>query len=396
MPIVHKTYRFAIEPTKEQETLLSKHFGCVRFIYNRFLDERQHQYIANQKSDGYHQQSASLTQLKKEEDTIWLKEVNSQSLQFALRCLDTAYIGFFKGQTKFPRFKSKHNKNSFTVPQFVSLEGDRLFIPKFKQGIKVNVHREIKGEIGKCTISKTASGKYFVSIFTEQHHEPAPKTGAVVGIDLGLKDLLITSDGEKFKNHKFTKKYAKELKKQQKHLSRKQKGSSSYEKQRRKVARVHEKLSNSRKDNLHKISHALVMDYDIICLETLNVKGMVKNRKLSKAISDAAWGMFVGMLEYKAAWNDKVVARIDRFYPSSKTCNKCGWVNQGLKLKDRTWVCQNGHKLDRDLNAAMNILDEGMRVISAGTVDHTDGDGVRPRKRLSSVKSEAHRSLADG
>ena len=185
MSIIHKTYRFAIEPSKEQTVLIDKHFGCTRFIYNHFLNERKEQYQASKKSDGYHQQSASLTKLKKQEGTIWLKEVNSQSLQFALRCLDTAYINFFKGQAQFPRFKSKRNKNSFTVPQFASIENGHLFIPKFKQGIKVNVHRKIKGKIGKCTITRTAAGKYFVSIHAEEHHEPLSKTGKTVGIDLG-------------------------------------------------------------------------------------------------------------------------------------------------------------------------------------------------------------------
>ena len=387
MSIIHKTYRFAIEPSKEQTVLIDKHFGCTRFIYNHFLNERKEQYQASKKSDGYHQQSASLTKLKKQEGTIWLKEVNSQSLQFALRCLDTAYINFFKGQAQFPRFKSKRNKNSFTVPQFASIENGHLFIPKFKQGIKVNVHRKIKGKIGKCTITRTAAGKYFVSIHAEEHHEPLSKTGKTVGIDLGLKDFLITSDGNKLRNHKWTKRYEKQLKQAQQHLSRKQKGSKSRERQASKAARIHEKLSNSRRDILHKISHSLVRDHDIICLEDLNVKKMVHNRKLSKAILDASWGEFIRMLEYKAQWNNKLIVKVDRFYPSSKTCHECGWINQSLELKDRKWTCANGHEIDRDINAAKNILQEGMNKISAGTVDHTDGDGVRPRKRQSSEKS---------
>lgn len=396
MKTIHRTYRFAIEPTMAQEVLLNKHFGCVRFIYNHFLNKRKEQYQANKKSDAYHVQSASLTQLKKQEDTEWLKEVNAQSLQFALRCLDTAYINFFKGTAKFPRFKAKRNKGSFTAPQAVAIKDGKLHIPKFKSGIRINLHREVIGEIGKCTLSKSASGKYFVAIHAEEQYEPMRKTGAIVGVDLGLKDLLITSDGNKFKNHRWTKKYEKQLAAAQKHLSRKLKGSHSREKQARKVAFIHEKLSNSRMDGLHKASHALVSDYDVICLEDLNIKGMVRNRKLAKTISDASWGSFVRMVEYKAAWNDKLVVKVNRFYPSSKTCNECGWINQDLDLSMREWTCANGHKVDRDLNAAKNILQEGMRLISAGIVDHTDGDDVRPRKGRSSVKSEAHRSLVDG
>lgn len=390
MKTIHKTYRFAIEPTLGQIALLDKHFGCVRFIYNHFLNERKEQYREAKKSDGYHRQSAALTVLKKDETKAWLKEVNSQSLQFAVRCLDTAYINFFKGQTQFPRFKSKRNKNSFTIPQFATLEDGRLHIPKFKHGIKVNVHREIKGDIGKCTITRMASGKYFVSIHVEEQYEPMAKTAAVVGVDMGLKDLLVTSDGDKFKNGRYTKAYAKRLALAQKHMARKIKGSHSRERQAKKIALIHERLSNSRKDALHKASIALVRDYDIICLEDLNIKGMVKNRKLSKAISDASWGEFVRMIEYKAAWNDKLVVKVGRFFPSSKICNECGWINQGLKLEHREWVCANGHKVDRDLNAAKNILQEGMNKLSAGTVDHTDGDDVRPSNGLLSVKSEAH------
>lgn len=369
---------------------MDKHFGCVRFVYNHFLNERKEQYQANKKSDNYYAQAKTLTELKKQEETAWLKEVNSQSLQFALRCLDTAYVNFFRGNAKFPRFKSRKKKNSFTVPQFAKLEGGRFFAPKFKEGIKVNVHREVKGKIGKCTLSKTPTGKYFVSILSEEQYQPKEKTGAVCGIDLGLKDFAITSDGVKFKNNRYTKKYARELKKAQQHLSRKQKGSNGFEKQKLKVAKVHEKITNSRMDNLHKVSHQLVSDYDVIALEDLNVKGMVKNHKLAKHISDASWGTFVRLLEYKADWNDKQIVKINRFYPSSKTCNECGWINQDLKLSDRKWICRNGHVLDRDLNAAINILKEGLKIISGGTLDNTDGDSNKTSvKKHKSVKSEA-------
>jgi putative transposase len=371
---IFRTYQFELQPTQEQKVLLDKHFGCIRYVYNYFLNERKEQYQSDKKSDNYYKQAATLTELKKQEETVWLKEVNSQSLQFALRCLDTAYVNFFRGNAKFPRFKSKKKKNSFTVPQFAKLGGGRFYAPKFKEGIKVNIHREVKGKIGKCTLSKTPTGKYFVSILSEEQYQPKEKTGAVCGIDLGLKDFAITSDGIKFKNNKYTKQYEKELAKAQKHLSRKQKGSSSFERQRRKTARIHEKITNSRMDNLHKVSHQLVSDYDIIALEDLNVKGMVKNHKLAKHISDASWGTFVMLLEYKADWNDKQIIKINRFYPSSKTCCECGWINQDLNLSIREWICKNGHVLDRDLNAARNILKEGLKIISSGTGDYTGGD----------------------
>ena len=384
MKIIFRTYQFELQPTQEQKVLLDKHFGCIRYVYNYFLNERKEQYQADKKSDNYYKQAATLTELKKKEETAWLKEVNSQSLQFALRCLDTAYVNFFRGNAKFPRFKSRKKKNSFTVPQFAKLKGGRFFAPKFKEGIKVNVHREVKGEIGKCTLSKTPTGKYFVSILSEEQYQPKEKTGSVCGVDLGLKDFAITSDGVKFKNNKYTKHYEKELAKAQRHLSRKTKGSNSFERQRRKTARIHEKITNSRMDNLHKVSHRLVSDYDIIALEDLNVKGMVKNHKLAKHISDASWGTFIRLLEYKADWNDKQIVKVNRFYPSSKTCGGCGWINQDLKLSDREWTCNScGVVHDRDVNASVNILKEGLKI-------HRQGLSITKVERKSDVSNNAH------
>ena len=362
MKLIHRTYKFELLPNKEQKTLLGKHFGCVRFIYNHFLNERKEQYQADKKTDNYYGEAKTLTELKKKEDTIWLKEVNSQTLQFVLRSLDTAYVNFFRGNAKFPQFKSKRKKNTFTVPQFTKVIDGKIYVPKFKNGIKVNIHREIKGKVGKFTISKTPTGKYFVSILTEQKYKPNEKTNKSVGIDLGLKDFAITSDNVKYKNNRYTKKYERKLKKAQQHLSRKTKGSNGFEKQKHKVARIHEKIANTRQDVLHKVSNGIVSNYDVICLEDLNVKGMIKNRKLSKHIADASWGTFVRFVEYKANWNDKAVVKINRWYPSSKTCNVCGYINQDLNFSDREWTCKNGHKLDRDLNASINILKEGLKI----------------------------------
>jgi len=391
MKIINKTYRFRLFPTKEQEVLLNKHFGCCRWVYNHFLNERKEQYQANKKSDNYYKQAATLAKLKNEEDTKWLKEVNSQSLQFALRSLDTAFLNFFRGKAQFPKFKSKKHKNTFTIPQFGKLEDGKIVIPKFKEGIKVKLHREVKGKIGKMSITKTPTGKYYVSIFTEQEVEELPKTNKQVGIDLGLKDFVITSDNKKFKNNRYVKKYEKQLKKAQQHLSRKQKGSKGFEKQKLKVAKIHEKIANCRLDILHKVSTELVKNYDLIAVEDLNVKGMTKNHKLSKHIADASWGKFVTLLQYKCDWYGKKLVKVNRFYPSSKTCSECGWINQELKLSDREWTCNScGAIHDRDLNASKNILKEGLKIISAGAVDYTDGDlndaSVKKRK---SVKSEA-------
>lgn len=389
MKIIKYTYKFRLKPTKDQEVLLNKHFGSIRWIYNYFLNQRKQEYLNNKKSISYNKQSASLTLLKQQEETEWLKETNSQSLQYSLKCLDQAYQNFFNKRTQFPKFKSKKSKNSFTVSQHVKNEGNMIHFPKFNEGIKMIMEREIKGIIKKATLSKTPTGEYFVSILTEQEYIPKEKTGKSVGIDVGIKDFLVLSNGSKVKNHRFLKHYEHQLKKHQKHLSRKTYGSSRYEKQRLKVAKIHEKITNSRMDLIHKTTLNLVKEFDTIYLEDLNVKGMMKNHKLAKSISDVSWGKFIDVLTYKAEWNDKQVIHIDRYFPSSKTCNKCGYVNNGLKLKDREWICPDcDEKLDRDLNAAINILNEGYRKdISGGTSEYKRRAQIRLEKSSKGVET---------
>jgi len=390
MKEIHRTYKFRIYPNKEQEIFFAKHFGCVRFIYNYFLTEKSDMYKKIGQSDNYNNQSLKLTQLKKQETTSWLKEINSQTLQYSLKCLDSAFNSFFKGISRYPKFKSKKTKNSFTIPQNLKLIDNKLYIPKLKSGISAIIHREIKGKIQHCTISKTTTNKYFVSILSIEKYEPFNSVKNEIGIDLGIKDFAITSDGSKFKNHRYTKKYERKLKKAQQHLSKKIKGSSRFEKQRLKVALIHEKIKNSRLDTLHKITNKLIRENNVIYLESLNIKGMVKNRKLSKHISDCSWGIFIKQLEYKADWNDRKIIKIDRWYPSSKTCNQCGYINQNLKLSIRKWICpQCFAELDRDINSAINIKEEGKR-LSVGVTDYTRGADVRPINRQTAMKREAY------
>jgi putative transposase len=381
-----KAFKFRLEPTPDQTVLLSKHFGCARFVYNHFLKEKQDHYLLNKKTLNYNNCSGIMTNLKKQEEYSWLSEVNSQSLQASLKNLETAYGKFFRKQTKFPRFKSrKNNTNSFHCPQFVSVEKNKVFIPKFKNGISFIKHREIKGEIRSATLSRTPTGKHYVSILCELPLEkPLKKTEKSIGIDLGLKDFAITSDGKKFKNEMFLKQYLKELKNQQKHFSRKQKESKRKERQRLKVARLYEKITNSRNNQHHQISSFLVKNYDLIALESLNVKGMIANHKLAQSIGDVAWSGFVSKLEYKAKWYGKEVIRIETFFPSSKTCSCCGHQKSDLNLNDRQWTCGSCNTIhDRDVNAAKNILQRGITIQSSGTDDYRHGAKIRPVKEKS-------------
>ena len=374
-----KSYKYKLKPSDEQIVLLNKHFGSIRFVYNFFLNERKKEYETNKQSLNYSDNSKSLTELKKQEGYIWLNEINSQSLQSSLKHLDDSYNGFFKKRTKFPKFKSKHTKNSFKIPQFVKIENGKLKIPKFKEPIDLILSRSFNGTIKQCTISKTPTNEYFVSILVETEHIKYEKTGKSIGIDLGIKDFVITSDGYKYKNNRYTRTYEKKLKEHQQHLSRKTKGSNRYLKQKLKVATIYKKITNSRLNNLHKVSTQLIKKYDLIVMEDLNIKGMIKNHKLSKQISDVSWSKFIELLTYKAQWNDKEIVKIDRFFPSSKTCNCCGYINQNLKLDMREWNCPSCNtKLDRDLNASINILKEGYKQISSGTDDYRRRDEIRP------------------
>lgn len=376
----HKAYKYRIYPTKKQQELINKHIGCCRFIYNLCLEKKINAYKESKKSISRFELNKLLTALKKEKETSFLNEVSNESLQYAIINLDSAYQKFFKEHKGFPKFKSKRNAiDSFQVTQHTKVDFDKkkVYITKFREGIKCKFHRFFEGKIKTSTISRTPTGKYYISILVELDEDnpskkPIDKSKAV-GIDLGIKDLVITSDGKKYSSNKFIKRYSKELAKAQRHLSRKKKGSNTYNRQRIKVARIQEKIRNCRADKLHKISTDLVKNYDVICCEDLNVKGMEKNHHLAKSISDASFGMFVTILTYKAEWNGKQVVKVDRFYPSSKTCHCCGYVNKDLTLNDREWTCPHcGKTLDRDVNAAINILKEGLRNISEDTKEDTN------------------------
>jgi len=346
---------------------MAKHFGSTRFVWNYFLSQRKKSYLENKKSLNFYDNCKTLTSLKNEYE--WLKEINSQSLQASLKDLDTAYGRFFQKKAKFPKFKSKHKSvNSFKCPQSVKIKDGKLSLPKFQEGIKIKIHREMTDKILFATISRIPTGKYFAAITCEAEHEVLPHTDKQIGIDLGIKDHAICSDGKVFENPRVTKKYAKKLTYEQRQLSKKKKGSGKRLKQKKKVAVVHEKIKNTRTDNIHKLTHTVISENQTIVIEDLNVKGMIKNHCLAKAIADVSWHELTRQLRYKTQWNEREFVKIDRWFPSSKTCHVCNFINQDLTLKNRKWTCpQCETVLDRDLNAAKNILKQGLKIINCGS-----------------------------
>ena len=386
-------YKYRIYPTDEQKVLFAKTFGCCRFVYNWALNLKITAYKEHKETLGnVYLTNLMKSQLKAEHE--WLSEVNSQSLQSALRNLDTAYTNFFRNTKAvgFPKFKSRRNRQSFLCPQHcrVDFATATITIPK-APNIPALIHRRFKGTVKTVTISMTPSGKYFASVLVDtnlQELSPVEKEiNTAIGIDLGIKSLAVCSDGRTFDNPKHLHRKLERLAVLQKRLSRKQKDSSNLNKARIKVARLQEHIANCRKDNLHKITYMLTHDSQVrtICMEDLNVKGMQRNHHLAQAVSDASFGMFLTLLEYKCKWYGVNLIKIDRFAPSSKTCCRCGYIYKGLKLSERSWTCPDcGTIHDRDFNAACNIKEFGLKALPTerGKVKPVDCPLVDDRPRV--------------
>lgn len=359
-----KAYKYRIYPDDMQQESIAQHFGCVRFVYNWGLNKKIEAYQTEQKTLSCFDLINQIGALKKQEEFSWLKDVYSQSLQMSLRNLDNAFTKFFREKKGFPKFKSKrYPVQSCQFPQGVKVDFDRqtVYLPKIGH-VKTKLHRMFEGQVKTVTLRKTTTGKYFVSVLVDVSDilpkKPVISKETTIGVDLGIKDFAILSNGQKVENPKPLKQSLKRLKKLQQRVNRKQNGSQNRDKARKLLARQHEKVANLRKDFLHKLTYGLTHTggVDSFALETLNIKGMMRNHCLALAISDVSWRQFNDFLEYKSEWYGKNILRIGQFEPSSKICSVCGYVNHTLTLKDRSWTCPECHtQHDRDINAAKNI-----------------------------------------
>lgn len=383
---VKRAFKYRFYPTGEQAAELSRTFGCVRLVYNKALEERTRAWYGEQRRVSYVQSSAALTEWKKTEELTFLTEVSSVPLQQALRHLQTAFGSFFAKRAKYPRYKSKKKSRAsaeYTRSGFKWREG-RLTLAKMTEPLDIRWSRPLPegSEPTTVTVSRDTAGRWFVSLLCEDTIAPGPVTNAAVGIDAGITSLVTLSTGEKVTNPRHERHDRARLAKAQRELSRKAKGSANREKARRKVARVHARIGDRRRDFLHKLTSRIVHENQVVVIEDLAVRNMLRNHKLARAISDASWTELRTMLEYKCAWYGRELVTVDRWFPSSKLCGACGTVAAKMPLNVRTWTCDCGTTHDRDVNAAKNIKAAGLAASACGA-------GVRPQRESSRTGQSA-------
>ena len=370
--MIRRAYKYRIYPNLEQREYFARVFGCVRFFYNKSLSDMSDIYKETGKQK-------NITPASYKKDFPFLKEVDSLALANAQLNRNAAFKAFFRHQNDFPKYKSRKNEQSYTTNNqngtvHLSDNNRCITIPKCKR-IRIKMHRSFNGTIKSVTISKTCDDKYYISLLVEAEIEPLEKTDKVIGLDLGIKELIIDSNGNKYKNHKYLTKSMNKLAREQRKLSHMIKGSNNYHKQRIKIARIHKKINNQRNDNLHKLSYSIVHENQVICIEDLKVKNMVKNPKLSRSINDASWSRFIFMLIYKANWYQRTVVKVPTTFASSQLCHVCNYQNKNVKdLSIRKWTCPNCKIIhDRDINASINILRKGIEIL---TKDGTHPDSL--------------------
>lgn len=351
-----KAFKYRLYPNAEQKVLLDRHFGSVRFIYNLALETKKAAYSGQKHNLSAYDLNKQLTELKT--DLPWLNDISRNALEMAVFNMEASYKKFFKGGG-YPNFKSKKDRQSFTVRNNIHILDNTVHFPKFQDGIKIVKHRDLVGEIKSATISKSITGKYYVSILAICEDAMLPKTNNSIGIDLGIKTFAVTSNGKEYDSPKFLRNSLKRLSVLQRRSSRKVKGSNNRKKANIKIALLYEKITNQRKHFSHNISKEITNQNDIICVEDLSVKNMVQNHKLALSISDAGWSMFIKQLEYKSKDKGRSLIKIGRFEPSTKMCSSCGNV-QDIKLSERIYNCSCGLSIDRDYNAALNIRNLGI------------------------------------
>lgn len=378
-----KAIKIRLYPNEEQVSFINRQLGCCRFVYNMCLSYRKDSYEKEGKSVGSSESIKHIVDLKSEYE--WLKDVHSKVLQQSVRDMNQAYENFFKLHRGYPKFKSKKdNRQSCRFPKdaFIGVRGNRIDLIKSLKNIHFKCSRKDEvylnrnqDKVSSLTLSKDCTGKFYLSILIDKPHEYRERGNGTIGIDLGIKDFVVTSNGEVFENLHFGKSQTKKIKRLQRQLSRKQKDNNNRNKARIRLAKAYQKITNRKQHYLHQVTNALINENQVICMEDLNVKGMMRNHKLAGSIQEMNFGEFRRILEYKARWYGRKVVFVDRFYPSSRRCNNCGHINKELKLSDRKWVCPEcGSVIDRDYNAALNILEEGMRIIGLSSPEFTPAD----------------------